>query len=67
LFGKLPKNLPEDSLWLAGDDPETLAAFEFKWWTTKRVKFPASFLEAYPGSITTVIDKENFEGFVGLE
>lgn len=49
------------------DKDGRLHAFEFKWGTTKRVKFPASFLEAYPGSTTTVIDRENFEGFVGLE
>ncbi|MEZ5042865.1 MAG: ATP-binding protein [Saprospiraceae bacterium] len=43
-----------------------LHAFEFKWKTPKTVRFPKSFLEAYPGSETQLIDQENFDGFVGL-
>ena len=43
-----------------------LHAFEFKWQTKKPARFPKSFLEAYPGSETTLIDRENFDGFVGL-
>ncbi|HPX79941.1 MAG TPA: ATP-binding protein [Bacteroidales bacterium] len=41
-----------------------LHAFEFKW-TDKKVKFPNSFLEAYPNHSTTIIRKSNFETFVG--
>jgi predicted AAA+ superfamily ATPase len=44
-----------------------LHAFEFKWQPKKNVRFPASFLESYPGSTTHVVDQENFEAFVGLE
>lgn len=43
-----------------------LHAFEFKWQSKKPARFPKSFLEAYPGSETTLIDRENFDGFVGL-
>ena len=41
-----------------------LHAFDFKW-TDKKVKFPNSFLEAYPNHSTTIIRKSNFETFVG--
>lgn len=44
-----------------------LHAFEFKWQAKKPVKFPAAFLDAYPNSTTEVIDRSNFESFVGLE
>ncbi len=44
-----------------------LHAFEFKWQAKKTLKFPAAFLDAYPNSVTTVIDRSNFESFVGLE
>jgi hypothetical protein len=44
-----------------------LHAFEFKWQAKKPVKFPATFLDAYPNSTTTIIDRTNFESFVGLE
>lgn len=43
-----------------------LHAFEFKWQTPKTVRFPASFLENYPGSETAMIDKGNFDAFVGM-
>ena len=43
-----------------------LHAFEFKWQAKKPARFPKSFLESYPGSETTLIDKENFDAFVGL-
>ena len=43
-----------------------LHAFEFKWQARKPARFPKAFLESYPGSETQVIDRENFEGFVGL-
>ncbi len=44
-----------------------LTAFEFKWKITKKIRFPNSFLEAYPGSETEVISKENYLSFVGLD
>ncbi len=42
-----------------------MEGFEFKW---KKDKFkkPKAFLEAYPGSDVTLVNKENFEEFVGL-
>ncbi|TAK44966.1 MAG: ATP-binding protein [Saprospiraceae bacterium] len=43
-----------------------LYAFEFKWQSKKPPRFPKSFLEAYPGSETELIDRENFETFVGI-
>lgn len=43
-----------------------LRAFEFKWSAKKKPHFPKAFLEAYPGSETEWIDRENFEGFVGV-
>lgn len=42
-----------------------LKAFEFKW-KEQKVKFPLSFLEAYPENETKLISKSNFEGFIGL-
>ncbi|MBP6827628.1 MAG: ATP-binding protein [Saprospiraceae bacterium] len=43
-----------------------LHAFEFKWQPKKPARFPKSFLEAYPGSETRLIDREHFDEFVGL-
>ncbi|PIQ28795.1 MAG: ATPase [Bacteroidetes bacterium CG18_big_fil_WC_8_21_14_2_50_41_14] len=43
----------------------TLNAFEIKWKESK-VKFPKSFLEAYPNNRTQLINFENFEEFVGV-
>jgi uncharacterized protein len=43
-----------------------LHAFEFKWQPKKPARFPAVFLENYPGSQTVLIDNGNFEEFVGL-
>lgn len=42
----------------------TINAYEFKWNPRKRVKFPASFLEAYPGARTQTISRQNFLPFV---
>lgn len=41
-----------------------LFAFEFKWNKKATYKFPKSFLEAYPESITKVISQDNFEEFL---
>lgn len=42
-----------------------LNAFEMKW-KEQKVKFPASFLDAYPDHKTNLISKSNFESFVGI-
>ena len=42
-----------------------LYAFEFKW-KDQKVRFPASFLQAYPEHETSVISRSNFEAFIGL-
>lgn len=42
-----------------------LNAFEFKW-KEQKIKFPASFLNAYPDHKTNLISKTNFEAFVGI-
>jgi hypothetical protein len=41
-------------------------AFEFKWSAKKSPRFPAAFLENYPGCQTAVINRDNFDAFVGL-
>ena len=43
-----------------------LHAFEFKWQAGKKARFPKTFCDAYPGSETALVDRENFEAFVGL-
>ena len=43
-----------------------LHAFEFKWQQKKLTRFPAAFLENYPGSPTTAITQDNFDAFVGI-
>lgn len=42
-----------------------LRAFEFKWKDQKE-RFPRSFLEAYPNHETAVINRKNFDEFIGL-
>lgn len=42
-----------------------LYAYEFKWNAKKKAHFPKAFLDAYPGSITEVVNSENYQGFVG--
>ena len=41
-------------------------AHEIKWNTKKKVKFPKSFLSAYPESTTNIINPENFNDFLSL-
>jgi predicted AAA+ superfamily ATPase len=41
-----------------------LHAFEFKW-KEQKVKFPTSFLQNYPQHQTTVVNRTDFEGFIG--
>jgi hypothetical protein len=43
-----------------------LSAFEFKWQPGKSLRIAKSFLEAYPNSETTLIDRSNFDAFVGV-
>ena len=41
-----------------------LHAYEFKW-KENQFRFPASFLQAYPGHETRLINRENYEEFTG--
>ena len=43
-----------------------LYAFEFKWSKNKHIRFPRTFLRAYPESSTKLITPENFESFIGV-
>ncbi len=42
-----------------------LNAFEIKW-KSKKVRFPNSFLEAYPNHQTSLISRDDYEGFIGM-
>jgi predicted AAA+ superfamily ATPase len=44
-----------------------LYAFEFKWNPVKKTRFPKSFLEAYPDSVTQILTKDNFMQFIVSE
>jgi len=41
-----------------------LDVFEFKW-KEQKVRFPASFVQAYPNHQTAVVNRKNFEAFIG--
>lgn len=41
-----------------------LYAYEFKWNSNKRVRFPKTFINAYPGSETKVIAPDNYFDFL---
>lgn len=43
-----------------------LYAWEFKWNEKAKVKIPASFLEAYPGSITGTVNRQNYIDFLNF-
>jgi uncharacterized protein len=43
-----------------------LYAWEFKWNEKAKVKIPASFLEAYPGSITGTVNRQNYMDFLNF-
>jgi len=43
-----------------------LYAWEFKWNEKAKVKIPASFLDAYPGSITGTINRQNYMDFLNF-
>lgn len=42
-----------------------LHAFEFKW-KEQKVRFPASFLQAYPKHKTAVVSRKDFDSFIGI-
>jgi hypothetical protein len=44
-----------------------LSAFEIKWNPKAKVRFPKTFINAYPLSSTKLITPENFESFLGIE
>ena len=44
-----------------------LAAYEFKWSTSKKIALPKSFTEKYNPSVQVVITPDNFETFLGLD
>src|ERR1700743_674692 len=41
-----------------------LYAWEFKWNEKAKVKIPASFIEAYPGSITGIVNRQDYMEFL---
>jgi len=43
-----------------------LYAYEFKWNPTRKVKFPKTFLNAYPEAKTNVVSRDNFTDFFGM-
>ena len=43
-----------------------LYAWEFKWNEKAKVKIPASFIEAYPGSITGTVNRQNYMEFLNF-
>lgn len=44
-----------------------LKAFEFKWGKNKKIRFPQTFTENYPGSETSVISPDNVQDFLLLK
>jgi len=51
---------------LIEDDGEFLSAFEFKWNSKSKAKFPQTFTEAYKIKTTSVISLNNIEDFLLL-
>jgi hypothetical protein len=47
------------------DEGGILSGFEFKW-QKDAFRKPKVFLEAYPGSDVSLINRENFHEFVGI-
>ncbi len=67
------ENTPNTYFWRTHDQAEinyieeqdgVLNAYEFKW-KDDNARFPVSFLKAYPNNQTKLINRENFESFVG--
>ncbi len=46
---------------------DQLSAWEFKWNSKKRVKFPTSFIKAYPNSKRNLVTSDDFEAFIGMQ
>jgi len=46
---------------------DKLAAYEFKWSKTQKVRFPQTFTDNYPTAETKVISPENVEEFIGIQ
>jgi uncharacterized protein len=44
-----------------------LAAWEFKWSSSKKAKISKTFMDAYPGTAFQKIDKDNYLSFIGIE
>lgn len=44
-----------------------LSAFEFVWNPKSKKKIPKTFLSAYPDSSASIINRENFDSFLGIE
>jgi hypothetical protein len=44
-----------------------LAAYEFKWSTSKKMALPKTFTEKYNPSVQAVITPDNFETFLGMD
>jgi predicted AAA+ superfamily ATPase len=49
---------------LIEDDGEQLAAYEFKWGSRAKVRFPQTFADNYQGSTTLIVSPENIEEFL---
>jgi predicted AAA+ superfamily ATPase len=43
-----------------------LYAWEFKWNEKVKAKIPASFLEAYPGTVTGIVNRQNYMAFLNF-
>ena len=42
-------------------------AFEFKWNPKMKYRFPKTFLENYPDNETRIVNKGNYEDFLGIK
>lgn len=68
------ENTPSTYFWRTHDQAEidyieeqdgVLNAYEFKW-KDKNIRFPDSFLKAYPNNRTLLINHDNFESFIDV-
>ena len=60
-FWRTTQQQEVDYIEMVGDK---LSAWEFKWGTKKRTRFPKTFLRAYPESLTEIVTPENFDEFL---
>jgi predicted AAA+ superfamily ATPase len=49
---------------LIEEDENQMKAFEFKWSSSIKVRFPQTFIDNYPGTATFIISPENVEDFL---